>query len=206
MNKNRKEELLTRWLDDALSDEEVRELEPVLAENPEWHDERKQYRKMRGELRAAIPAEQEPPYPDFFNTHLERLVQEAMRSEKGAGTRRGAGPGRLWTLWLAPAAAAAVVAAFILGMNSAPRSAPPVVGAGGVGSVEGNRLLDAPGENGEAYSPLSSVSTDIIHDDALGATLIVVEGLEELSDQDLVIGGGSVEGEHGFFVTTGEIF
>ena len=40
MNKDRKEELLTRWMDDALSEEELRELEPVLAEHPELHEER----------------------------------------------------------------------------------------------------------------------------------------------------------------------
>ena len=82
MNDDRKEELLTRWMDDALSAEELRELEPVLAENPDLNEERVDYRKLRDELKAAIPAEVEPPYPDFFNAHLERLVREASGDEQ----------------------------------------------------------------------------------------------------------------------------
>ena len=192
MNENRKEELLTRWMDDSLSEEELRELEPVLAESPELKDEREEYHKVRGALRAVIPAEVDPPYPEFFNTHLERLVQDATRSERAARKTKGTGPGRLWVLWLAPAAAAAVVAAFILGLNSAPQQPPPVLGASEDGSA--------------VYSPLASVSADIVHDKALGATLIVVEGLDTLSDEDLVIGDGSLESERGFFVTSDEIY
>lgn len=191
MNEQRKEELLTRWLDDALTDEEVREFEPVLAEHPEWRAERESYRKLRSELVATIPAEVEPPYPDFFNVHLQRLVENASRRDRDP-SRSTLGLGRLWTWWLAPAAAAAVVAAFILGMNSAPMQPPGVVDAQG----------------SEVYSPLSNVSTEVIqHDEALGATLIVVEGLDELSDDDLVVGDGSLGGQHGYYVVThGEVY
>ena len=41
MKADRKEELLVRWMDGALSEEELRELEPVLKENPELEEERK---------------------------------------------------------------------------------------------------------------------------------------------------------------------
>lgn len=101
------------------------------------------------------------------------------------------GLSRLWLWWMAPAATAAVVAAFLLGMQSA-------------------QPLDSPGladaSSSEIYSPLATVETQIIRDAELDATLIVVEGLDDLDDQDLVIGGGSIEGEHGFFVNTGEIY
>ena len=56
MKNDRKEELLTRWMDDGLSDEELRELEPVLDESPELHQERADYIRLREDLRAAMPA------------------------------------------------------------------------------------------------------------------------------------------------------
>lgn len=190
MNDDRKEELLTRWMGDALSAEELRELEPLLAKNPELNEERVDYRKLRDELKAAIPAEVEPPYPDFFNSHLERLVREASRDEQvSEGASRGFS--RIWLWWMAPAATAVVVGAFLLGMQSVQ---PP----------DSPGLADA--SSSEIYSPLATVETKIIRDAELDATLIVVEGLDDLDDQDLVIGGGSIEGEHGFFVNTGEIY
>lgn len=188
MNDDRKEELLTRWMDDALSAEEVRELEPVLADHPELNEERAEYIKLRDELRASIPAEVEPPYPDFFNTHLERLVREA-RQDEGEKKNAASGLGRLWLWWMAPAATAAVVMAFLLGMKNAPSPTP----AGLVNAT-----------SSEIYSPLTTVKTREVLDD--DATLIVVEGLDDLDDQDLVIGGGSIEGEHGIFVNAEEVY
>lgn len=197
MNNDRKEELLTRWMDDALSGEELRELKPVLDEQPELHEERQEYAQLREDLRASLPSEVEPPYPDFFNSHLERLVREASRSAnegEGAGRSRQSGGAfnRIWLWWMAPAATAAVVAAFLLGMNSAQPENP----GGVVDSAAGS----------EAYSPLANVSTQVFLDKASDSTLIVVEGLDPLTDTDLAIGGGFIDGEHGFFVNTGKIY
>ena len=189
MNDERKEELLTRWMDDVASNEDLRELEPVLAENPELHEEHADYVKLRDELKATLPAEVEPPYPDFFNSHLERLIRESNRAEKET-SKAGGTRSWLWTLWMAPAAAAAIVAAFILGMNTAHPDSPGVVSAAG----------------SEVYSPLTNVSTVVMPNEIPGATVLLVSGLERLADQDLVIGDGSNEGEHGLFVSTSEVY
>jgi hypothetical protein len=58
----------------------------------------------------------------------------------------------------------------------------------------------------DVYSPLESVTTEVVNDKALGGTLLVVDGLEELSDDDLAVGDTLVEGAHGFFVTTETIY
>ena len=114
MKNDRKEELLTRWMDDGLSDEELRELEPFLAEHPELYEEKTDYARLRQELQAAIPAEVEPPFPDFFNSRLERMVREEGRGASKTDSRRGEGSfNRIWLLWMAPAATAAVVVAFL---------------------------------------------------------------------------------------------
>ena len=193
MKNDRKEELLTRWMDDGLSDEELRELEPVLAEHPELHEERADYARLREELRAAVPSEIEPPFPDFFNSHLERLVREERRGVDKTDSRRGEGAfNRLWFWWMAPAATAAVVMAFLLGM----KSAQPVNQGGMVDAAAGS----------EVYSPLAEVSTEVILDRESDSTLLVVEGLAPLADTDLVVGEGFLDGEHGYFVKTEKVY
>ena len=191
MKTDRKEELLTRWMDDGLSDEELRELEPVLTEHPELHEERADYARLREELRTAVSSEIEPPFPDFFNSHLERLVREEGRG--GDKTRRSEGAfNRLWIWWMAPAAAAAVVMAFLLGM----KSAQPVNQGGMVDAAAGSGV----------YSPFAEVSTEVILDRESDSTLLVVEGLAPLADTDLVVGEGFLDGEHGYFVKTEKVY
>jgi len=193
MKTDRKEELITRWMDDGLSDEELRELEPVLAEHPELHEERVDYARLRKELRAAVPSESEPPFPDFFNSHLERLVRKEERGMDKIDSRRSEGAfNRLWVWWMAPAATAAVVAAFLLGV----KSAQPANQGGMVDAAAGS----------EVYSPLAEVSTEVILDRESDSTLLVVEGLAPLADADLVIGEGFLDGEHGYFVKTEKVY
>ena len=190
MNDERREELFTRWLDDKLSAEELREWETYLENHPELLEERTDYLSVRADLQKAIPADVEPPYPDFFNTHLERLIKEASRTEQPVEQKRGA-INRLWLWWMAPAATAAVVFAFLLGMKSARQDAMGVVDAA-AGS--------------EVYSPLTNVSTEVIVDKESDATLLVVEGLDPLTDTDLAIGEGFIDGKHGFYVNAEEVY
>jgi len=193
MKTDRKEELLTRWMDDGLSDEELRELEPVLTEHPELHEERADYARLREELRTAVSSEIEPPFPDFFNSHLERLVREEGRGVDKTDSRRREGAfNRLWIWWMAPAAAAAVVMAFLLGM----KSAQPVNQGGMVDAAAGSGV----------YSPFAEVSTEVILDRESDSTLLVVEGLAPLADTDLVVGEGFLDGEHGYFVKTEKVY
>ena len=193
MKTDRKEELLTRWMDDGLSDEELRELEPVLTEHPELHEERADYARLREELRTAVSSEIEPPFPDFFNSHLERLVREEGRGVDKTDSRRREGAfNRLWIWWMAPAAAAAVVMAFLLGM----KSAQPANQGGMVDAAAGSGV----------YSPFAEVSTEVILDRESDSTLLVVEGLAPLADTDLVVGEGFLDGEHGYFVKTEKVY
>ena len=87
MNEKRKEELLIRWMDGGMTGAERLELEPYLASHPELEAEREAFLTMRNELRAAVPASVEPPYPDFFNAHLERLIRESQRVSGGKAGR-----------------------------------------------------------------------------------------------------------------------
>ena len=193
MKNDRKEELLTRWMDDGLSDEELRELEPVLDESPELHKERADYIRLREDLRAAMPAEVDPPFPDYFNSRLGRVIREGSRASSSAESPRAArGLNRLWFWWMVPAATGAVVFAFLLGMKSGQSANPAAV----VDSAAGS----------EVYSPLASVSTEVILDRESNSTLLIVEGLAPLEDVDLAVGGGFRDGHHGYYVNTEKVY
>ena len=190
MDQNRKEELLTLWMDDGLSPEERRELEPYLAKHSELEGEREEYLRLRDELRSVLPAHVEPPYPEFFNTHLMRQIRE--EESRAAAPAGGSAPG-VWNwmrLWLVPAAAAAVVAAFLAGKQMG-------------GSSDGPLAAVPAAESTAVYSSIASVDVRTWEDHDVGVTVIVLDGLAEIpSSVDLLKTTASLkEG-----VPTGEAF
>ncbi len=189
MNQNRKEELLTCWMDGTLSSEELSELEPVLAGHPELQREREEYVKLREDLQATIPAELEPPYPDFFNAHLERLVHGASRSPH-AGPGGKTGLSRLWNWWMVPAGLAALLAAFMAGTLLNPSSVPPPLSAATA-----------------VYAPNKNVEAAAVDDKDLQATVIVLTGLADLPDENLIgWGGGSHSERPGLLISAFETY
>jgi anti-sigma factor RsiW len=175
MDQNRKEELLTLWMDEALSPDDRRELEPYLVEHPELEAEREEYLRLRNELRSVLSAEVEPPYPDFFNTHLMRQIREEERQERVVERAAAAGMWGWLKPWLAPAAAAAVVASFIAGkeFGGTKENAVAVVPTAEVAPV--------------VYSSLSTVDVRTWESPDEGVTVIVLEGLDEIpSSVDLM--------------------
>ncbi len=194
MKNDRKEELLTRWMDDGLSDEEMKEFEPILASSPELREERARFLLLREKLRDSVPREVDPPFPDYFNSHLEKLVKADQKAGEGIEGPGGfAAFNRRWLWWMAPAVTCAVVFAFLLGMKSAK--------IGGSSPM----LVDA-AAGSEVYSPLTNVSTKVIVDRESDSTLLVVEGLAPLSDSDLAVGAGFSDGHHGFYVNVKETY
>ena len=80
MNKERLQELYNRKLDNCLSGDDEREFEAYLQEHPEFLTEMDAYETVRTSLQDVVQAEQEPPYPDFFNSRLERMIMESEKS------------------------------------------------------------------------------------------------------------------------------
>ena len=193
MNENRKEELLTRWMDGVLSAAEQSEWEPYLAEHPELEAEREAFQTLRAELRAAVPASVEPPYPDFFNTHLERLIRES-RSALGEEAKPAPGVWRMLSWWLAPAAAAALVLAFLLGMQlGGPQDGGVVVSAG----------VSVPA----VYSPIASVEAEAVTDKSFGGTVIGLEGLDAIPNSvDLFQAATPGRAPEAYYISTGELY
>lgn len=194
MDEKRKEELLTLWMDDALGSAEREELAPYLAKHPELEAEREEYVRLRDELRSVLPDHVEPPYPDFFNTHLMRQIRE----EERVGSKPVEFQSGMWNWmrpWLAPAAAVAVVAAFLAGKEMGGGSEM----AGGAKAGDGSSSEVAPG----VYSAISSVDVTTWEDLDAGTTVIVLNGLEDIpSSVDLLKTTASLEEGEG----SGETF
>lgn len=73
MNPKPEETHLTRWIDGEISEEEAARL--LDDTHPDWRTEAEAASALGDRLRAAIPAEREMPYADFFNHQVRRRVE-----------------------------------------------------------------------------------------------------------------------------------
>ena len=119
MNTNPDEITLALWLDDELTGAELAKVEAWAAEHPEQFEARARIREWRAHLSSAMPANEEPPYPDFFNSRVLQAIQSAPAVTAKSN-------GSFWRSWFIPAAACAgMVMAFPTPRkNVTPRSKP----------------------------------------------------------------------------------
>lgn len=71
--KTEEEEKLTRWIDGELEDDQVRDL---LETHPELIELKKSATESSQLLRQELPLEETIPYPDFFNHRIQQRLQE----------------------------------------------------------------------------------------------------------------------------------
>lgn len=77
--KPEEEEKLTQWIDGNLDDDQVRDL---LNAHPELADLKKSAADTGNLLRQELPLEEDLPYPDFFNHRIQqRLMEEKAETE-----------------------------------------------------------------------------------------------------------------------------
>ncbi len=167
MNTNPDEASLALWLDDELTGEQLAAVEAWAATQPEQIAAREDIRRWRATMAAAIPASEEPPYPEFFNSR----VLQAIRQEKPKAAVI-VKPPFSWNSWLMPMAACAGMAiAFWFGKRSqipsdhelayVPRAIPvePLV-----------------------YTPESGVKAEWFSSAKASATVIVLNGVTAIPD------------------------
>jgi hypothetical protein len=160
MNEN--ESMLTRWADGELSGDELMRFEETMGRDGALRAEAEAARRVGEALRAGLDAEIEPPAAELFNGHVAKRIAEEARADAG-GARRASGRGRP-PLRLAPwlvAAAACLVAALAM----LQRSGPADPGAGSVAGV---------------YTPDPAVEADVYFDAEARATVILLQGLEDV--------------------------
>lgn len=159
------EETLGRWLEDELTGSERDRVDAWVAENPEWLEWRRETRSWKSTLRAALPAEQEPPAAEFFDARLSRLVREEAGVPKREAPAPACSEARVSTWWVPVAAAAGMAFCFWAGM----------------------RLATGPGPGTEAvmpvvYTPEQGVEAEVFQSDGVDGVVIVLDGVAAIPD------------------------
>lgn len=165
MNTNPDEVTLALWLDDELTSEELAAVEAWAAGQPAQFAAREEIRRWRASIANAIPASEEPPYPDFFNS---RILQAIGQSE----VRKPEVRVSFWKSWVMPAAACAGMAL-----------------AFWVGTQSGGRVFDVTGAPRAIpvtepliYTPENGVDAELVSGPKAGATVIVLNGVAAIPD------------------------
>ncbi|MEZ5325341.1 MAG: hypothetical protein R3F19_09780 [Verrucomicrobiales bacterium] len=164
------DELIARWIDGELSGSEITAFESRLASDPEFAAEVEAVTVSTSNLgdllRTEFPASIEPPSPELFNARImNHIAQDSATSapEPGNIVRPAAG---FWSHvpWLI-AAAAVIVAAFIV-LRNEPGGSP--------------RSMIASSEVSNTYAPRSGVEIRTRFSPEAGATVLSLEGLDEI--------------------------
>lgn len=172
------ETTLTLWMDGLLEGEELQNLEAWAKENPELLAERDALQTMNQDIQVLVPSSVEPPYPDFFNQRIMNALAEEIPVEEAAPEQSRGG---IWSMLAAPLAAGAMAFCFYLGTQiSSPQTRTTYKAVAAVEST--------------VYTPDTGVQADIFVDSTQEATIIVLEGLQDIPD-DLEMAGGPNTGD-----------
>ena len=165
---------LIRWLDGEMTAAERAAFDAELKADPALAREAEEMRSLSASLRTHLPAEMKVPHADFFNSQIQMRIAQMDMAD--ARPKPASFLDSLIALfrqpWLATASVAAVaVAGFFL-----------LVPAGGDSAH--SLILSS-------YAPGRGVETSTYHDAAADATVLMLEGLEEVP-ADRKISGISV--------------
>ena len=163
---------LIRWLDGEMKEGERATFEERLKQDPVLAKEAQQMRALSASLRTHLPAEMRVPHADYFNTQIEvRITQMALDEAraKQAGFNFGALLQWLRQPWFAVAGATALaVLSFVL-LRPA------------TGSASESMILSS-------YTPNTHVQARTFHDNAADATVLMLDGLDEVPAEKKVSG------------------
>lgn len=167
MNMNPDEATLALWLDDELSGAELASVESWAKEHPEQLAAREEIRRWRATISTAIPASEEPPYPDFFNSRVLQAIRE--QTPKPVASEKKP---FFWKSWLMPMAACAGMAlTFWVGTKS--NSTPEYDVAGAPRAIPVEPVL---------YTPETGVNAELFASKEASATVIVLNGVTAIPD------------------------
>lgn len=171
MNTNPDEARLALWLDDELHGEELAAFEAWVAGHPEHFAAREEVRRWRGMIRSHIPAVEDVPYPDFFQSRVAREIRKPTVVDEPA-----ARPARAfsWRSLAMPLAACAGMAfTFWVGTRQA-RSGPPEIDVTGAPkAIPVEPIL---------YTPEKGVEAEWFTSTKASATVIVLNGVQAIPD------------------------
>jgi anti-sigma-K factor RskA len=158
-----------RWMDGEMRAAERAAFEKRLATDPALQAELESAQAFSAMLKKELPAEMPVPHPDFFNSQIQVRLAQIEAEER----RPVAAPASPWLGWLRMpwlvGAAAAVVALLLVknGLQS---------------DSESNTLVMS------TYAPNPKVMVSAFHSDAAEATVLMLDGLEELPADRKIVG------------------
>ncbi|HYF36363.1 MAG TPA: hypothetical protein VD994_13800 [Prosthecobacter sp.] len=160
---------LIRWLDGEMSSAEREHFAARLESDPVLKAEAEAMRQLGETLRAHLPTEMPVPHADFFNSQIQvRLAQEEGQQRSASTNRTG------WAAWFR-----------LPGFATALTAAAAVVIAG--------VMIWQQGEKGESvvlstYTPNPGVQARTYHSQEAQATVLMLEGLEEMPADRKIVG------------------
>lgn len=167
MNTPTEDPELLRWLDGEMSASEKTAFEARLQTDPSLKAEAEFMQRLSHDLRKYLPAEMPVPYADFFNSQIQmRLAQEENRQSlnKVSPNRR--------VNWLSlPRLLAGAAAMLALSLALWMPSKPPA-----------DQLVHS------IYVPSLEIRARSYHSDEAQATVLVLEGLEEMPANRKIVG------------------
>jgi hypothetical protein len=167
MNMNPDEATLALWLDDELTGPEKSAVEAWAHQHPEQLAAREDVRRWRATLAATIPASEEPPYPEFFNTKVLQAIRD-QATKPLAPEKKPV----FWKSWLMPVAACAgMVLTFWVGTQST--SAPEINVAGAPRAIPVEPVV---------YTPETGVNAELIASKDASVTVVVLSGVTAIPD------------------------
>ncbi len=170
MNTTPDDVMLALWLDDELEGDEFARVEAWAADHPEQLAAREENRRWRKQMAVLVPASEEPPYPDFFNSRIRREIAESAPVETVAPGRKVA----WWrAVWMPTAAVAGMALTFWVGTR-----VPQTQTAGRVAVT----TPIPPAISPALYTPDGEVKADYFSSSKAGATVIVLDGVAAIPD------------------------
>ena len=170
MNTSPDETKLALWLDDELEGEELAAFEKWVSGQPEHLAAREEVRRWRKRIAAAVPASEEPPYPEFFNHRVARAIREGAEPAVAAPLRSWSS----WRAWFMPlAACAGMVLSFWLGTTRSRPAVAEIDVTGAPKAIPVEPIL---------YTPEKGVRAEWFASREAAATVIVLNGLEAIPD------------------------
>lgn len=159
-----------RWLDGEMPADERAAFEQTLASDPGLQAEVDSARHLSQLLKQELPAEMKIPHADFFNSQIQvRLAQMDQAERRTAPAAKSGWLEWLRTPWLIGAAAAVV--AMLMLRTEGPKA-----------SSQSDTLVMS------TYAPNPGVVVNTFHSVEAEATVLMLEGLEELPADRKVVG------------------
>ncbi len=168
------EETLALWLDDELTGDALAKVEAWAQAQPEQLATRAEVRRWRKTVAQVMPASEEPPYPDFFNTKIQQAIRANAPTPVGAPAAAKRSP--FWKTFLMPVAACAGMAfTFWIGQKSHQAASSPEIA-----EVPPRAI---PVVEPVVYTPENGVKAEWFASKEASASVIVLNGVAAIPDK-----------------------